>query len=134
MRKQSGFTMIELVMVIVVVAILAAVAWPKSADVGQAALKSGGQQGEMAGTNAWQGLVLTKSESNPGNPYPTLVEVKGQLNNGKYAAGNIGVCVAMQRLQRTYKDFAQTQPTTQASDVVQAISQRSEETTTAVCP
>lgn len=123
MKKQTGFTLIELVMVIVILGVLAAVAMPKFVDLkGQAEIAakaglSGGLQ------SAHSVLVATRAAAGNTEIYPTVTELAAGLMPAGAAKTN-GVDVTYNGTSLTiptYKSGGCTTPTTTESDTVTCV-------------
>jgi len=69
MRKQAGFTMIELIIVIVVIGILATIAIPKFADLDQSA-KIAATKGSLAAVRSALAIQYAKSASTGTAAFP----------------------------------------------------------------
>ena len=78
MRNERGFTLIELILIIVVLGIMAALAIPKFLDM-RADAKKAAVQGALGGVRSananWKSNQIVKGLSPPAPEYPTAVQL-----------------------------------------------------------
>lgn len=121
MKSQSGFTMIELIVVIVILGILAAVAVPKYVDMRSEALISA--KAGMAGVvKSAHSLAIAKKAIAAGAfTYPSVTDVVAQITGEKVTAVPAGVEVYIDGTAYTVPTYTKddcTSATTAAADLV----------------
>ena len=118
MKKNAGFTLIELVAVLVILALLGAMAVPRFTDVSSDALTAA-QNGSIAGVRSGHAMAIAKLKT-----LPTLTELAtyvGGPNVAVDAVGHTGIEVTINSVPyivKTYKDTTCQTPTALAADPV----------------
>lgn len=118
---QQGFTLIELVMVLVIVGILSAIALPKFVDLSSAASTAAQKESKMAARAAFTTLLAQNSATTPTNPYPTLSALVSNLDGATEATNHSGVCMGNHNKAPTFKDLAGATATSASADQVQSL-------------
>ncbi len=122
MNKQQGFTLIELVMVIVILGILAATALPKFVDFSGDALSSA-KQGMAGAVKSAQAIQYANNAANGTVQGPTVTELAAAISPPGTATAT-GVQVEIDGTNYTvptYTDDACTSATTAVGDRVSCV-------------
>jgi len=119
-RKERGFTLIELVIVIVIIGILAAAAMSKYVDLSGNAQTSANLGSLDEVSTAFNLQIGANAAANPTNPFPTLAALVAGMRNGAQASDHTGVCIGNHYKVVTYTDAAGTTATAAATDQVKS--------------
>jgi MSHA pilin protein MshA len=91
MKNQSGFTLIELIMVIVILGILAAVAVPKFVDLSGNA-KASACKANMAAIESAAAMAYADSAAAGKAKFPAKTSIMASSNNPHFATGKAPTC------------------------------------------
>jgi prepilin-type N-terminal cleavage/methylation domain-containing protein len=91
---QKGFTLIELVIVMVIIGILAAGAAAKYVDLVPASKTASAQAGLMALSTTFAELIGQNAATTPAAPYPTVANITAVLGSGVSLTANKNICTA----------------------------------------
>jgi MSHA pilin protein MshA len=122
MDKQSGFTLIELVAVLVILALLGAMAVPRFTDVSNDALTAA-KNGSVAGVRSGHAMAIAKLKTLP--QLGQLTDYVGGPNVA-VAADNSGIEVTINSVAyvvKTYTDTTCATATSAATDLVGCVGQ-----------
>ncbi len=118
MRKQAGFTLIELVMVIIVLGVLAAIAIPRFVDLSGDALTAAqaGMEGAVKGA-----MAVSIADT---HAFPSVTSLVTYINGENIAAAATGVSVEIDGtsyIVKTYTDAFCATATSAVGDTVQCV-------------
>jgi MSHA pilin protein MshA len=118
MNKPKGFTLIELVIVIAVLGLLAAIAVPKFVDLSSDALVAS-KKGMSGAVKSSQAIAIADLKR-----FPTVTELKGYVNGENIVAAADGIQVRIDDTDYTvptFTDSSCTTATTAVGDTVQCV-------------
>ncbi|WJW75532.1 type II secretion system protein [Thiohalobacter sp. IOR34] len=118
MKRQSGFTLIELVMVIVILGILAAMAVPKFVDLSSSA-ETAAIRGISGAVKSAHAVAIADLQG-----FPTVTQLATYVNGEGVAAASTGIQVTVNSKTctvPTYTDANCSTATTAVGDTVQCV-------------
>lgn len=119
--KQGGFTLVELVIVLVVLGILAAVAIPRYVDLTATANATAQKVANDSIQTGFNEALAQNAATSPSNPWPTMTEIIANVQKAKLGAGAAGVCAANGFRVDTFTNTAGTTPTAASTDLVKFV-------------
>ncbi len=120
MNKQAGFTLIELVAVLVILSLLGAMAVPRFFDVSNGALAAA-QDGSVAGVRSGHAMAIAELKRTP--TVTELVDYVGGQNVAAVATGIEVTINATPYVVQTYTDTTCTAATSAVADSVNCVGQ-----------
>jgi prepilin-type N-terminal cleavage/methylation domain-containing protein len=117
-HAQQGFTLIELVMVIVVIGILAAVAMPRYVDLSGAASSAAAKAGYQNVQTSLAAAMAVQANTTPSDPRPLMSTVIAGINGGRANTAVTGLCAGSGYSVLTFTDIAGTTATTATTSKV----------------
>jgi len=120
-KNQKGFTIVELVIVIVVIGVLSAIVVPKMGDVTTSANQAQEKANVKVLKSAHAIAYGKQAMSNPSDPYPTLSELAATAEGTSIAANYSGICLAPGKKISTYSDTSGSTVTTSTTAVARSI-------------
>lgn len=102
MKKESGFTLIELVAVMVILALLGAMAVPRFVDVSSQALTAA-QNGSLAGVRSGHAMAIADLRR-----LPTVNELATYVGGQNITASSTGIVIEINGTAYTVETYADT--------------------------
>lgn len=116
-KSQKGFTLIELVMIIVILGIIAAIAIPKYVDLSTQALASAKAASSASAKAGWA-LYLGANNG----AYPTVTQTAANVDGGTAVATGVQVTInGTTYIAPTYTDTACAVATAAVGDTVKCV-------------
>ncbi|TCK16874.1 MSHA pilin protein MshA [Thiogranum longum] len=115
MKKEAGFTLIELVAVLVILALLGAMAVPRFVDVSGQALTAA-QNGSLAGVRSGHAMAIADLRR-----LPTVTELSTYVGGPNISAVGTGIQVVINGTNYTVETFTDTTCTAATAAVADTV-------------